>query len=52
MTIDITTTTVFTLFYAIMFEGMLNRMSDRSACNRKDAEEKLGCRAWSRRTDR
>ena len=31
MNIDITTTTVFALFYAIMFGGMLNRLSDWSA---------------------
>ena len=31
MNIDITTTTVFALFYAIMLGGMLNRLSDWSA---------------------
>ena len=52
MKIAITTTTVFALFSAIMFGGMLNRLSDWSACNREDAEEKLGCRAWKHRADR
>ena len=31
MKIDITTTTVFALFYAFMFGGTLNRLSDWSA---------------------
>jgi hypothetical protein len=44
MKIDITTTTVFALCYAIMFGGMLNRLSDWSACNREDAQEKQGKR--------
>jgi hypothetical protein len=52
MKIDITTTTVFALFYAIMFGGMLNRPSDWSAFAREDAEAKVGCRAWRRRADR
>ena len=52
MKIDITTTTVFALFYAIMFGGMLKRLSEWSACDREDEEEKLGCRAWRRRADR
>lgn len=52
MKIAITTTTVFALFYAIMFEGMLNRLSDWSAFAGEDAEEKLGCRALRRRADR
>ena len=30
MKIDVTMTTVFALFYAIMFGGMLNWLSDRS----------------------
>ena len=38
MKIDITTTTVFALFYAIMFGGMLNRLSDWSAFAWEDAE--------------
>ena len=42
MKIDITTTTFFALFYTIMFEGMLNRLSDWRAFAREDAEEKLG----------
>jgi hypothetical protein len=52
MKIDITTTTVFALFYAIMFGGMLNGLSDGSAFAREDAEEKVGCRAGRRRADR
>jgi hypothetical protein len=52
MKIDITTTTVFALFYAIMFGGILNRPSDWSAFAREDAEAKVGCRAWRRRADR
>ena len=40
MKIDITTTTDFALFYAIMFGGMLNRPSDWSAFAREDAEAK------------
>jgi hypothetical protein len=39
MKIDITTTTVFALFYAIMFGGMLNRLSDWSAFAREDDKE-------------
>ena len=42
MKIDITTTTVFTLFYAIMFGAMLDRLRDWSAFARQDAEEKQG----------
>jgi hypothetical protein len=38
MKIDITTTTDFALFYAIMFGGMLNRPSDWSVFAREDAE--------------
>ena len=38
MKIDITTTTVFALFYAIMFGGMLKRLSDWSAFAWEDAE--------------
>jgi hypothetical protein len=45
MKIAVTTTTVFALFYAMMFGGMLNRLSDWSACAREDAEEMRGCRA-------
>jgi hypothetical protein len=52
MKIDITTTTDFALFYAIMFGGMLNRLSDWSAFAREDAEAKVGCRVWRRRADR
>ena len=47
MKIDIPTATVFALFYAIMFGGMLNRLSDWSAFAREDAEEKartVSCR--------
>ena len=44
MKIDITTTTVFALFYAIMFGGMLNWLSDWSAFARADAAEKQGKR--------
>lgn len=39
MKIDITTTTVFALFYAIMFGGILNRLSDWSAFAREDDKE-------------
>jgi hypothetical protein len=52
MKIEITTTTVFALFYAIMFGGMLNRLSDWSAFARKDAEAKVGCSVWRCRADR
>lgn len=52
MKIDITTTTFFALFYAIMFGGMPNRLSDWSAFAGEDAEAKVGCRAWRRRADR
>jgi hypothetical protein len=38
MKIDITMTTAFALFHAIMVEGMLNRLSDSSAFAREDAE--------------
>jgi hypothetical protein len=38
MKIDVTMTPAFVLFYAIMFEGMLNRLSDSSAFAREDAE--------------
>ena len=41
MKIAITTTTVFALFYAIMFGGMVNRLSDWRAFAREAAEEKL-----------
>jgi hypothetical protein len=51
MKIDIITTTVFALFYPIMFGGMLNRLSDWSAFAWEDAEAKVGCRAWRRRAD-
>ena len=52
MKIDITTTTAFSPFYAIMFGGMLNRLSDWSAFAQEDAEAKVGCRAWRRCADR
>jgi hypothetical protein len=38
MKTDITMTTAFALFYAIMFRGMLNRLSEWSAFARDDAE--------------
>jgi len=41
MKIDITTTTVFALFYAIMFAERLNRLSGWNAFAREAAEEKL-----------
>ena len=43
MKIDITTTTVFALFYAIMFGRILNRLSDWSVFAREDAEVNLSC---------
>jgi len=52
MKIDITTINVFALFYAIMFGGMPNRLSDWSAFAGEDAEAKVGCRAWRHRADR
>jgi hypothetical protein len=52
MKIEITTTTVFALFYAIMFGGMLKLLSDWSAFARKDAEAKVGCSVWRCRADR
>ena len=52
MKIDITTTTVFALFYAIMFWGMLNRLSDWSTFAGKMRKRKVGRRAWRGRADR
>jgi hypothetical protein len=46
MKIDITTTTVFALFYAIMFGGMLNRLSDWSAFAREDKKEEACTVFW------
>lgn len=46
MKIDITTTTVFALFYAIMFGGMLNRLSDWSAFAREDDREEARTVCW------
>lgn len=46
MKIDITTTTVFALFYAIMFGGMLNRLSNWSAFAREDDREDTRTVCW------